>query len=282
MNNKGMIKAYAQRHIGAPYVYGATGQRCTPDYRRARMAQYPSFAEAIQKNCPVLSGRQPTCSGCKHNGRLAFDCAQLTRRAAEAIGLSLPSGSKSQWTKGNWALKGPIADLPSNQEAFLFNVKPDGGVPHTGIALGDGTAVDARGHFYGVMHKPIGSYPWTHFAILRGQTGFEGVPSPVEPAPPAPPADSAVPSNPATPTPPNPKRLLRAIRGSKLQRGPDVLAVQRRLLELGYSVGVKGADGIYGWDTQRAVLAFQMAAFLASRDDWDGVVGPRTLAKLAG
>ena len=58
--------------------------------------------------------------------------------------------------------------------------------------------------------------------------------------------------------------------------------MQRRLLELGYSVGVKGADGIYGWDTQRAVLAFQMAAFPASRDDWDGVVGPRTLAKLAG
>ena len=63
-------------------------------------------------------------------------------------------------------------------------------------------------------------------------------------------------------------------------RGEDVRRVQQRLIALGYSVGPKGADGVYGWDTYRAVVAYQMHAFPASAVDWDGVAGPRTLGKL--
>lgn len=75
-------------------------------------------------------------------------------------------------------------------------------------------------------------------------------------------------------------RTLRVIKGVPLMRGEDVREVQRQLLTRGYSVGPKGADGIYGWDTHRAVLAFQVAAFPANASDWDGVVGARTRAKL--
>ena len=35
---------------------------------------------------------------------------------------------------------------------------------HTGIALGDGTCVHARGTAYGVVHQPVRDYPWTHSA----------------------------------------------------------------------------------------------------------------------
>ena len=34
---------------------------------------------------------------------------------------------------------------------------------HTGFALGDGTCVHAKGTDYGVLHRPMGQYAWTHW-----------------------------------------------------------------------------------------------------------------------
>jgi len=62
---------------------------------------------------------------------------------------------------------------------------------------------------------------------------------------------------------------------SPLLEGPDVLALQRRLVELGYRPGP--LDGLYGPITESAVKAFQAAAGLVV----DGIVGPRTRAALA-
>ena len=40
---------------------------------------------------------------------------------------------------------------------------------HTGIYLGDGTVVDARGTKDGVLHQPIEKYgKWTHWGIPNG------------------------------------------------------------------------------------------------------------------
>lgn len=280
MSKSDTIKKYALAQAGAPYVYGATGQPCTPLSRRQQQAQYPKYAEQIAKYCPVLSGKQETCNGCKHKGRLAFDCAQLTRRAAEAAGLSLPSGAKSQYTKGDWAEGGPIDQLKPGKIAMLYRVTADGDVPHTGIALGDGTEVDARSHARGVVHQQIGSYPWTHYKILKGQENADDNkpdPLPVTPVKTTEPLPT-IPPKPAGST----RRTLRVIRGLPLQKGEDVMTVQRHLLSLGYSIGAKGADGFFGWDTHRAVLAFQMAAFPTSPADWDGVIGAKTWNALAG
>jgi hypothetical protein len=62
---------------------------------------------------------------------------------------------------------------------------------------------------------------------------------------------------------------------SPLLRGPDVLAVQRRLAELGFDPGP--CDGAYGPATEHAVRALQGAAAV----EVDGVVGPRTRAAFA-
>src|SRR5262249_15533035 len=56
-------------------------------------------------------------------------------------------------------------------------------------------------------------------------------------------------------------------------RGPDVLALQKRLNALG--AGVK-EDGIFGTGTRAAVMAFQGANGLRA----DGVVGEKTRAAL--
>jgi len=57
-------------------------------------------------------------------------------------------------------------------------------------------------------------------------------------------------------------------------RGDDVADLQRRLGALGFDAG--RVDGIFGEDTQRAVLEFQRNAGLTA----DGVCGPATLAVL--
>lgn len=230
-----IIRDYALAQVGSPYVYGATAQRCTPDYRRARQRQYPAFEASIRTYCPVLSGKQTTCAGCKYDGRLAFDCAQLTRYAARAAGLTLPSGSTSQYKNADWAVRDTIDKLPPGQVAFLYRVTAEGKIPHTGIALGDGTVVDARGHSAGVVRNPLGSYRWTHYALLPGMENGGDIVMPT------------------------------LMRGSE---GPAVKTLQQSLIKLNYDLGRWGADGKFGAQTEAAVKDFQKNASLPVTGLW--------------
>lgn len=169
MSKSDMIRDVALGMIGCAYIYGGTGQLCTPSYRQQQMRQYPTMANAIQKNCPVLSGKQVSCDGCKYQGKKAYDCAQVTRISAKAAGLTLPSGASSQWNKGDWAQKGTLNTLPRNRVCMLYQERGDSNpMGHTGVYLGDGMVVDARSHAAGVKYGTVESHKWTHWAILRG------------------------------------------------------------------------------------------------------------------
>lgn len=61
--------------------------------------------------------------------------------------------------------------------------------------------------------------------------------------------------------------------------GDDVKAVQRALIDKGFSVGPSGADGGFGNDTEAGVRAFQASVGFTG-DDLDGIVGPKTRAAL--
>jgi lipoprotein-anchoring transpeptidase ErfK/SrfK len=80
----------------------------------------------------------------------------------------------------------------------------------------------------------------------------------------APPSATPAPTTPAPAKPPVAKKLKR---GAK---GPEVLALQQRLTELGYWNGK--ADSRFGSTTQQAILAVQKASGLQR----DGTVGPKT------
>lgn len=59
-------------------------------------------------------------------------------------------------------------------------------------------------------------------------------------------------------------------------RGDDVKLLQRRLLEEGFSLPKFGVDGIFGPETERAVIAFQRENGLVQ----DGIAGPITWGAL--
>ena len=143
--------AFASSKIGQGYIYGAKGQTCTAAFRRQQAAQYPDQAQNI------------LVTGAKWDGRPVWDCAQLTRYAAKAAGVELPSGATSQWRKGPWRRKGTIDTLTEGEVVYLYRQKGTI-MQHTGLALGDGTCVHARGTAYGVVRQPVRDYQWTHWA----------------------------------------------------------------------------------------------------------------------
>lgn len=269
MKRSEIIRNYVVGQVGAPYIYGGTGRLCTPSYRRELQKQYPVYAPSITRYCPVLSGKQSQCSGCKYNGKKAFDCAQLVKKAASAAGISLPSGATSQWKADVWAEKGTIDRLPRDRMACLFRQTPDNKMQHVGAYLGDGTFVDARGHAFGVMHSPVSSYLFTHYAILRGQED-EYRPASTQAQP------STLVQQPASPKYAADPVVLKVTNGQPLIRRQDVKDIQNQLIALGYSVGIKGADGVYGHDTADAVRRFQRDTGIPA----DGVVSASTRAAI--
>lgn len=229
-----MIKK-ALNLVGLGYIYGAQGQVCSPAFRRQQANQYPEQAEKIMG------------IGAKWDGVRVWECAQLTQEVAAVGGVKLPSGATSQWTKTDWDERGTIDTLPENELVFVYRQSKTNAskMQHTGVYLGDGTVVDARGTADGVVNEPLDAYAWTHWARPKwGQT--ERVPVTTRPT-------------------------LR--RGAI---GEHVTAMQLLLLEAGYTLRKYGADGDFGAETEKALREYQQGHGL----EVDGVCGPKTWAQL--
>lgn len=223
--------------VGCGYIYGATGWICTPSRLTQQEKQYPSFAKQMKRY------------GKKWMGKPCYDCAQLTRDVARQAGISLPSGATSQWrAAGIWKEKDVIDTLPDEAGIFLFTMR-DGRMTHTGVSIGNGEEVDARGHAYGVVRRKISETSYTHWARLAIDYN-----APIEAENPAP--------EPTKPT---------LCTGS---RGEDVRILQENLRQLGFLNDA--VDGIFGTNTNAAVRSFQKAQGLSV----DGVVGAGTWAAL--
>jgi peptidoglycan hydrolase-like protein with peptidoglycan-binding domain len=95
-----------------------------------------------------------------------------------------------------------------------------------------------------------------------------------QPADPANSGDSQTPTNDENSSLSLGTRLLRYKTGRKMASGDDVLAIQKRLHDLGFNPGK--LDGVYGSVTEAAVKAFQTKAAI----EVDGIVGPVTRTKL--
>lgn len=152
--------------VGCPYIYGAYGQECTTAYRRTVIAGHPDYTLKITNNCPVLSGKQSSCSGCKYKGKKSFDCRGLTWYVLNAVEISISRvGATTQWKTNSWQEKGTIDEAPKDKQYIVFRQDDQGIMQHTGFRCADGTVIDSRGHDQGVISANESTYKWTHYAI---------------------------------------------------------------------------------------------------------------------
>ena len=258
-----IIVKTAEACLGWPYVWGAYGQKCTPSHRKAyanRSACPSGEAEQIRKKCPVCSGKKSGCEGCKYypgGPVLDFDCRGFTRWVLGQAGFSLMgAGATSQWdNSSNWARKGLIADLPDGQVCCLF-MQNGKKMSHTGLHVGGGSIIHCSGE---VKRGKTTDRGWTHYAILKGLEGETLTRLEAQ-------VVQTVSASVSRP-------MLR-----KGSRGEPVRELQAKLMDLGYDLGVYGADGIFGKKTLAAVKAFQKDCGI----NVDGIAGPVTYGKLYG
>ncbi len=238
-----IIITSAEACVGWPYVWGATGQNCTPAKREAFLKR-ESEAEAsvTVKKCQVLNGSKSSCDGCKYYPSgcwtLMEDCQGFVKKTLKRIGITMKGGGCSSMWKdnSNWTQKGEIATLPEKLCCvFWQNAKNKSVMDHIGFYIGNGYMV----HCSGEVKKEKLSKKCTHWAIPVGLEGEIPVTFPT----------------------------LR--KGSK---GEYVTLLQTKLIQQGYDLEPYGADGSFGAKTQSAVKAFQKNHNLNA----DGIVGPKT------
>lgn len=245
-NASGIIEM-AQRLIGSPYIYGAWGDKCTPQVRNKYLSYNPDHT-AIATTCPVLRGSAKNCDDCGYNGKLGFDCRGFVRYCLKAGMILIEGqGATSQYeTDKNWQQRGKIESMP-NIVCAVYMAKDDGsGMKHTGIHIGDGDIIHCTGG-KGVTTGSIHDSGWTHYAIPKGLYTEDEIKS-------------------------------AEVIGSMLMRGSKgdaVKALQEMLNECGYDCGT--VDGKFGSKTEAAVIAFQRAEGLPET----GVVDDTTQAVLA-
>lgn len=236
-----IIRFVGKAAEGWPYVFGAWGEQCTPQGRRRRKRDdHPTIVTA----CQVLSEKKTTCDGCKWNLPVRmFDCRGFVHWVMEAAGINIQGqGATSQYnTKANWAVRGPISEMPRDRICCVFK-GTDAKKEHVGIYLGDGSTVECSSN---VQYFPTMKSKWTHYAIPAGLY------------------DGDIP----IPEPTTDKPTLR-----KGNTGVYVTLMQTELIQRGYDCGSKGADGIFGKDTEAAVKKFQGDHGLTV----DGICGPKT------
>ena len=155
--------------VGCPYIFGAYGRKCTVEYRKSVIETREEYAVKLTNSCPVLSGKQKTCSGCKYEGKKSFDCRGLTWYVCDKAGLKISKvGATTQWNTDSWQEKGTINKAPLDKELIVFRQDDQNIMQHTGFRLADGTVIDARGHSQGVISANENTYGWTHYAIPYG------------------------------------------------------------------------------------------------------------------
>jgi hypothetical protein len=154
------IAEFAASKLGCGYVYGATGWICSKARREQQAQQYPDQAGNILGVCAKWDGVQ------------CYDCAQLTRFAAKAAGVVLPSGATSQWRSSVWEAKGEIASLPDEPGILLYRQSGEK-MQHTGVYVGGGFVVEARGSSQGVIRSALSSYNWTHWGKVKIDEGAD-------------------------------------------------------------------------------------------------------------
>ena len=250
--NPQKVVSIAEACIGWPYVWGAVGgKHCTVANRKMYLNSKnigQGDKDLITKRCQILSGKKSACAGCiyypDNTETRIFDCQGFIKWIFSHIGITFSGGGcTSMWkAASNWSQQGAISTMPKDKVCCVFR-DVNGTKEHILLYDGKGNYIHCSGE---VKKQAISSYKATHWAIPKGLYSVEQG------------------GGGGTVTYPTIKQ------GS---RGEVVTQLQSFLSSLGSTLAI---DGIFGSGTASAVRAFQKKYGL----DVDGIVGPKTWAKL--
>ena len=153
-NNEIKVLQWLEERIGDGYVWGAKGYTLTQSKLDELINQYPEYVSQSKNG--------------KWLGKKVWDCAQLVRYAMKEVDISMVSGATSQWNKTDWIKKGKINTIPRDKICCLYRQTNGTTMQHTGVYLGNGYFIDARGSSTGVVKTKLEKYPWTHWGIPDG------------------------------------------------------------------------------------------------------------------
>lgn len=245
-----LMTRIGEDEIGWPYAWGATGQKCTVANREARMKSSKigeKDKELIRKRCQVLNGSKGSCTGCKYypDNKVTqmHDCIAFVNQLLDYAGIDhYGAGCSTMWNHAaNWEAQGKLADMPETP-CLVFQGYPgnEKKKQHIGFYIGGGWVIHCSVE---VKKQKLSEYPWSDWGLPKGMGGDVPV-------------------------------THKTIK--KGSTGPDVVLCQQDLIQLGYDLGPKGADGIFGTKTDAAVRAFQGSVGLPA----DGIVGKKTWSAL--
>lgn len=148
---KGLVE-YCRAQLGRPYWYGTYGQIASEELYEKKAKQYEDkgyyskwddydtqYGQKVH-DCTGLTEGYMMCetpdSEPKYNSKYDFSANGLLRACKE---------------------KGEIDSIPEIPGVLVFY---DG---HTGVYIGGGEVIEARGHAYGVVKTKLSARPWTHW-----------------------------------------------------------------------------------------------------------------------
>lgn len=229
--------AYAASRTGCLYVSGAQGQMMTPALIRRLEQDDSNYKRALAHyNKHVENGETLA----------AYDCSGLII----AYMLSNKLITRDLTANGiYYTLCDPIDESGLRGGDLVFKkYVTNSRIYHTGIYMGDGTVVHAKGRDYGVVREALSTAGWNRFGRLKVFASGKSVPAF--------------------------SRVLK--KTSPYMRGDDVRELQQALLGKGHDP--KGIDGVFGSKTENAVMSFQKAEGMkedgvVSRETWDRLMG---------
>jgi len=245
-------QAYAEKW---GYIWGTSGTQWTKAKQEEVERNYAS--DPVKYHNYDMASKY----GSKWIGRTVTDCSGLPYKMLKKLGIRIPHGSNSIWSKGYLSHKGKITPglkLPIGAAIFTGTESDH---PHIGTLTTETCVTEAKGTISGVVHTPLSNKKWTYWGLYKG-VQYDFIPGQTEPV------------SPANPTPAEPITVYETVR--KGSKGNTVQYMQELLLKAGESLPKYGADADFGNETLKAVKHFQTTHGLKA----DGIVGKLTWAEL--
>ena len=150
------IRSWAKEKLGSEYYYcyGTAGEKLTQSLLNSLTSKFgaDNVNPSKAKN---------------HIGKIVYDCSGFVMMAFKQVGIKINRSTNTAWQGTPWVSKGPASNTPRNKMAILY--RPAGTKKrHTGIYMGDGTVIHAKGIDYGIVQENFNPEKWGDYGVPGG------------------------------------------------------------------------------------------------------------------